>query len=105
MQIIPVLDLYRGSTVRAIKGHRKNYQPIKSHICPSSNPMEIINYFLRLYDFKCIYIADLDALLQQGNNINTIESICQAYPKLEIWLDTGPSLIKYYLEDCEYKLL
>lgn len=99
MQIIPVLDLSRGLVVHAKMGNRKNYLPINSHLCPSSNPIEIIKCFLNLYTFKSIYIADLDALQHQSENVDIIESICIVYPKLEIWLDTGLSLIKHYLEN------
>ncbi len=105
MQIIPVLDLSRGLVVHAKKGDRKNYLPINSHLCPSSNPIETIKCFLNLYAFTRIYIADLDALQHQSDNVDIIESICKVYPKLEIWLDTGVSLIKYYLENPKFDSL
>ena len=105
MQIIPVLDLSKGLVVHAKKGDRENYLPINSHICLSSDPFEIINCFLSLYEFKSIYIADLDALQQQSDNTDIIVSICKLYPKLEIWLDTGLSLIKYYLQDLKFDSL
>ena len=98
MKIIPVLDLYKGFVVHAVKGDRKNYKPIDSRLCNSSDPLQIIKGLLANYNFKCVYIADLDALESQGNNIKTIESIIYSYPKLEIWLDTGDKLIQYYLD-------
>ena len=105
MQIIPVLDLSKGLVVHAKKGDRKNYLPITSHLCSCSNPIEIINSLLSLSDFKSIYIADLDALQQQGNNIDIIESICKAFPRLEIWLDTGLSMINDYLDNLKSSVL
>ncbi len=102
MQIIPVLDLSKGLVVHAKKGDRVNYKPIHSPLCSSFDPVEIINCFLDLYNFKSIYIADLDALQNQGNNIGVIESICRQYPGLEVWLDTGFDLISHYLEDLQY---
>lgn len=105
MQIIPVLDVSRGLVVHAKKGDRKNYLPINSHLCPTSNPIEIIKCFLSLNAFKSIYIADLDALQHQSENVDIIESICTVYPKLEIWLDTGLSLIKHYLENPKFDSL
>lgn len=105
MQIVPVLDLSKGLVVHAKKGDRVNYQPISSHLCPSANPAEIVNTFLELYDFKSIYIADLDALQKQGDNIEIIESICRQHPELEIWLDTGVKLIKHYIESLQFNSL
>ncbi len=101
MQIIPVLDLSRGLVVHAKKGDRKNYLPIASRLCTSPNPPDVIASMLDFYPFKRIYIADLDALQQQGDNSDTVTAIRQAYPQLEIWLDTGLSLVKYYLENPE----
>lgn len=99
MQIIPVLDLREGLVVHAKKGERNNYLPIVSRLCTAATPLDVIAGILKLYTFKRIYIADLDALQQRGNNIDIIVSICQAYPQLEIWLDTGLSLIERYLKD------
>jgi len=105
MQIIPVLDLSKGIVVHAVQGKRELYRPIISKLCPSSNPLNIINCFLNLYSFKKIYIADLDALEQLNDNTNTIKSICKEFPNLEIWLDTGTSLINHYLEDSGFDKL
>ena len=105
MQIVPVLDLSNGVVVHAKKGDRINYQPIVSHLCTSSNPIEIISSFLDLYNFKCVYIADLDALQKLGDNIEIIESIYRQYPNLEIWLDTGISLIEHYLKNIKLNSL
>lgn len=105
MQIIPVLDLSKGIVAHAVQGKRKLYRPIISKLCPSSNPLDIINCFLKLYPFKKIYIADLDALEQSNDNTNTIKSICKEFPNLEIWLDTGTSLINHYLEDSSFDKL
>lgn len=105
MIIVPVLDLSNGLAVHANKGDRINYQPISSHLCSSANPIEIVNIFLELYDFKSLYIADLDAIQKQGNNIEIIESICSQHPELEIWLDTGVKLIKHYIEGLQFNSL
>ncbi len=105
MQIIPVLDLSKGLVVHAKKGSRKHYRPIQSSLCPSSRPVEIIHSFLELYRFRTLYIADLDAIEQQGHNVDVIQAICLEYPRLEIWLDSGLSLINYYLDNQKNHLL
>ena len=89
MQIIPVIDLLNGMVVHAKKGDRKNYQPIRSALCHSSEPIDVVNAVLELYPFERLYIADLDAITGQSNHIGTIKYIQAQYPTLEIWLDAG----------------
>ena len=99
MHIIPVIDISKGVVVHAVKGDRDKYRPITSQLCTSANPIEVINGFLDIYDFRTVYIADLDALQQQGNNTGIIRSISNTYPELEIWLDSGLALMGHYIED------
>lgn len=98
MQIIPVLDLSKGQVVHAKKGSRKHYRPIQSSLCSSSHPAEIVRGYLKLYPFRTLYVADLDAIEQQGNNRSIIQTLCFEYPELEIWLDSGLSLVDHYLK-------
>ena len=98
MKIIPVLDLFDGLVVHAVKGKRENYKPIDSKLCGSPDPIQIIQCLLSHYNFSCIYVADLDALESFGDNKEIIKSIIKTFPKLEIWLDTGDNLINYYLD-------
>ncbi len=89
MQLIPVIDLLNDMVVHAKKGDRKNYQPIQSTLCHSSEPIDVVKALLELYPFERIYIADLDAITGQGSHANTIKCIQEKYPALEIWLDAG----------------
>jgi phosphoribosylformimino-5-aminoimidazole carboxamide ribotide isomerase len=89
LQIIPVIDLKNGQVVHAKFGQRSHYQPILSTLCDSSEPLAITAALLELYPFKTLYIADLDAILGFGDHANTIEKICENYPQLTIWLDSG----------------
>ncbi len=43
-------------------------------------------------------MADLDAIEQQGDNRDIIQDLCLGYPELEIWLDSGLSLVDHYLK-------
>ena len=99
MLIIPVIDLYRGIVVHAIEGNRKEYKAIDSKLCSSASPLDVISAYLKVFNFKSIYIADLDALEQQNDHIEIIESICSKHPELEVWLDTGSLLIERYLKN------
>ena len=60
--------------------------------------MEIVRSYLELYPFHTLYVADLDAIEQQGDNRGAIQALCLEYPELEIWLDSGLSLVDHYLE-------
>lgn len=95
MKIIPVIDLLNGIVVHAKKGDRKNYQPIQSLICDSSQPPDIVDALLAYYPFQQLYIADLDAIQKTGTNNSTIiKSIAERYPELELWIDAGISSIQ-----------
>ena len=99
MQIIPVIDLYKGLVVHAVSGDRNNYKAINSKICSSADPFDVVESYLNLFNFKSIYIADLDALEQQGNNSEVVKSICNTFSNVEIWLDCGISIEKYLLQE------
>lgn len=89
LEIIPVIDLLNQQVVHAKRGQRAHYRPIRSPLCDSSAPLDIVAAMRGLYPFKQLYIADLDAIQQRGAHHATIASIRQAYPELRIWLDAG----------------
>jgi phosphoribosylformimino-5-aminoimidazole carboxamide ribotide isomerase len=89
MNIIPVLDLKAGQVVHAKHGHRQNYLPIQSALSDSSEPLTIVSALQSLYPFKCLYIADLDAIQGNDSHAVQIKNIQKHFPDLEIWLDAG----------------
>ena len=89
MQIIPVVDLMQGQVVHAKRGIRSQYQAIQSTLCKGSAPFSVIDGLLKLYPFQTLYIADLDAILGNGNHAELIVEISQKYPNLTIWRDCG----------------
>lgn len=89
MNIVPVIDLMDGQVVHAKYGDRKHYQPILSTLCGSSAPEDILNGLMRLYPFKQVYIADINAIQGKGEHHHTIKSIREQHPHIEIWLDAG----------------
>ena len=89
MKIIPVIDIMHGEVAHARLGQRQHYQPIQSLLCNSSDPIDVANALLELYPFKCIYIADLNAITGQGNHASTIAKIQAQHPNIEVWLDAG----------------
>lgn len=89
LQIIPVIDLLDGQVVHAKHGNRANYQPIQSQLCPTSEPMAMVDAIMRLYPFAYLYIADLNAIQNTGHHQETIAAIKQRYPQLKLWVDAG----------------
>ncbi len=89
MQIIPVIDLLNGAVVHAQRGQRQYYQPIKSLLTHSNKPLDIVAALLDVYPFSQLYIADLNAIQNQGDNFSVIRAIAQKFPQLALWIDAG----------------
>lgn len=94
MQVIPVLDLLDGQAVRAVRGERARYRPIESSLCATSEPLAVAHALLAATGTRTLYIADLGAILQQGDHAGHVAALLQELderpgPKIEIWLDAG----------------
>jgi phosphoribosylformimino-5-aminoimidazole carboxamide ribotide isomerase len=89
MRIIPVIDLKAGEVVRGYKGERGAYAPIASPLAASSAPADVVAGFLRLHDFRIVYVADLDAIEGRAGHGATIEALARAFPDLRFWVDDG----------------
>jgi len=89
MKIIPVIDIKSGHAVLAKQGQRKNYQPLSTKLCASSEPIAVIEAYLNIWDFKTIYIADLDSLMGTENNTACINSIFRTFPDINFMIDCG----------------
>jgi len=81
-RIVFVLDILNGSAVHAVRGERAKYKPVKSRVCDSSNPLDIIS-FLKPGE---IYVADLDRLQHFGDNFELIRKISS---KAKTMVDAG----------------
>ena len=96
MQVIPVIDLKQNlfnecHVVHAKQGQRAQYQPIKSSLATSSELFDIVEGLLKLYPFRTIYIADIDAITNTGNHFEQIELLSGLYPHITWWIDAGIS--------------
>ncbi|WP_027798130.1 HisA/HisF-related TIM barrel protein [Paraburkholderia dilworthii] len=89
MQVIPVLDLLDGHVVRAVRGERTAYLPIRSSLAATSEPLHIARALLAASGARTLYIADLGAILQQGAHVQTLATLRAALPDIDIWLDAG----------------
>jgi phosphoribosylformimino-5-aminoimidazole carboxamide ribotide isomerase len=89
VEIIPVIDLLHGKVVRAQRGERERYLPIRSQLCASCEPLEITRALTELYPFNTLYIADLNAIQGMGDNVAEIMKLQQHFPHLDFWVDSG----------------
>ena len=96
MKIIPVIDLKDGVVVHARQGLRDHYQPINTKLCQSSDIYQVIEAFLGFYNFDTIYIADLNAITQQGDHERLITEVVTCFPHLTFWIDSGYQRVKKY---------
>ena len=87
-KIIPVLDLLKSEVVHALKGERSKYQPLKSKLFNSSNPLEIIDILRQKFNFHEFYIADLDSIVKKSPNIKLLSKLSEN-PYIKIMLDPG----------------
>ena len=96
MKIIPVIDLKDGVVVHAQQGIREQYQPICTQLCQSPDLYQVIEAFLGIYNFDTIYLADLNAITQQGGNERLITEVLDFFPHILFWIDCGYQRVKKY---------
>ncbi len=82
-----MIDALNGIAVHAIRGERKRYQPLRSILCTSSDPLEIALAFESL-GFTSLYLADLDAILGKPTNLSLYHQIITK-TNLELMVDAG----------------
>jgi phosphoribosylformimino-5-aminoimidazole carboxamide ribotide isomerase len=89
MDIIPVIDLKDGVVVQARRGERKDYRPITTPLAEGSAPAEVLKGLRRVFPFRKIYLADLNAITGEGDHRAEIEELTRAFPDVEFWVDNG----------------
>jgi phosphoribosylformimino-5-aminoimidazole carboxamide ribotide isomerase len=89
LRIIPVIDLMHGQVVRAQMGDRASYRPLNSPLSPTSDAVDVVRGLLAVYPFPTLYVADLDAIQSQGDNVQTLRRIRAEFPTLQMWVDNG----------------
>ncbi len=88
-EIVPVLDLKGGQVVHARAGERDRYLPIRSALADGSAPEAILAGLLALAPFRCVYIADLDAIEGRGDHLSLIAELSSRHRGIEMWIDGG----------------
>jgi len=87
--LIPAIDLAQGRVVHARRGRRDDYPPVRSKLCRSCQPTEVIAGLLRLHTFSTLYIADLDAIRGLDDQTTVLATLRDRFPDLDIWIDPG----------------
>jgi phosphoribosylformimino-5-aminoimidazole carboxamide ribotide isomerase len=88
-EIIPVIDLRGGVVVHARRGQRADYRPIRSTLCKGSTPAAVVDGLLGLHPFPTLYVADLDAIEDTGDNEAVLRDLKARFPALKLWVDAG----------------
>jgi phosphoribosylformimino-5-aminoimidazole carboxamide ribotide isomerase len=86
VRCIYVLDILNGAVVHAVRGERRQYEPITSYskVVSSSEPLDILH---ELHPRE-VYVADLDQITGRGENFEIIEKISAMAKTMA---DTGAS--------------
>lgn len=87
MKIIPVIDILDGIVVHAVRGRRKEYQPLKSVLCASADPVDVARA-LKEFGFAEMYVADLDAITGGHTNFSVFQRIADE-TGFELMVDAG----------------
>lgn len=89
VHIIPVIDLKDGLVVTARQGKRQTYRPLATPLCPEPDILAVCRAYLSIYPFRTFYIADLNAIENNGNNHALIRRVLETYPDINLWIDSG----------------
>ncbi len=87
LKVIPVIDILNGIAVHAVKGKRKDYQPLQSTLTSSVDPVDVAKTFSHI-GFSALYVADLDAIMGGKANFEVLRRIVHE-TGLELMVDSG----------------
>ncbi len=87
MRVIPVIDILNGVAVHAVRGRRSEYQPLKSVLCASADPLDVSSAF-KAAGFSELYVADLNAIMGGHPNYLVLKQIADT-TGLRLMVDAG----------------
>lgn len=87
MEVIPVIDLLGDNVVHARRGQRDAYRPIETPLSPTCAPADVAAGLLRLFPFRRLYVADLDAIAGRAGNTAGLAALDGR--SLDLWVDAG----------------
>ncbi|MDE2059248.1 MAG: hypothetical protein KGL31_10170 [candidate division NC10 bacterium] len=89
MQVIPVIDIMGGVAVHARRGERSAYRPIRSVLLQGADPVALLRAYRETLECDLVYVADLDAIMGNGDNLAIIGTMAASEPQLELLVDAG----------------
>jgi len=92
LKVIPVIDVLNGKVVHAVRGRRSEYQPLRSVLCESVDPLEATQTFKTL-GFSELYVADLDAIIECSMNFQALKRIVDE-TGLKLMVDAGITAVE-----------
>lgn len=88
MKIVPVIDLLHGRCVAAKQGLRAQYQPLESCLdAHADHPVQLAKAYQNRLGLDTVYVADLDAILFNSPNWDSLNLIVQQ--GLRVWIDAS----------------
>ena len=82
------MDLKDGLVVHAVRGERQRYQPVKSVLCPTAQPLAVALAFRDQLGLSELYIADLDAIQGSGDHRSLIAALAPQ-TGMQLLVDAG----------------
>jgi phosphoribosylformimino-5-aminoimidazole carboxamide ribotide isomerase len=92
LKVIPVIDVLNEIVVHAVRGIRKEYQPLQSVLTKSVKPSEVAMTFKKI-GFSDLYVADLDAIIDCSTNFDNLKKISDE-TNLKLMVDSGVTSIE-----------
>ena len=89
MRVIPVIDIRRGIAVHARGGERDRYGPVQSCLTPSADPLVLLERLHAAFQCEEVYVADLDALEQTGDNLALLAVLVNHVGGVQLLVDAG----------------
>jgi phosphoribosylformimino-5-aminoimidazole carboxamide ribotide isomerase len=87
VRVLGVLDLMAGQVVRGVAGRRKEYQPVRSRLTPSCQPLDVACAYREHFGLTEVYLADLDAIAGTAPALRTYANLRSE--GFRLWVDAG----------------
>jgi phosphoribosylformimino-5-aminoimidazole carboxamide ribotide isomerase len=92
LKVIPVIDVLNKIVVHAVRGIRKEYQPLQSVITKSFEP-SVVALTFKNFGFSDLYVADLDAIIDCSTDFNILNTIGDK-TDIKLMVDAGVTSIE-----------
>jgi phosphoribosylformimino-5-aminoimidazole carboxamide ribotide isomerase len=86
-RVIPVLDLQAGRAVHAVGGNRAHYEPLRSVLHESSDPIGLARAGRDALGLREMYLADLDAIAGAAPAAAVYRALGSL--GIRLWVDAG----------------